>query len=116
MENIELKSALRSVQLLKVQPHAIVSSGDSCSRQPLGKFLDSDRASSNCANFSIQFTAIYLLWPTTMAQKCVHKGCGKTFTDPEEDCIFHPGPPIFHEGQKGVREPSHNGLIHRTTG
>ena len=40
-----------------------------------------------------------------MAQKCVHKGCGKTFTDPEEDCIFHPGPPIFHEGQKGVRAP-----------
>ncbi|KAK3176463.1 hypothetical protein OEA41_007786 [Lepraria neglecta] len=36
-----------------------------------------------------------------MTQKCVHKGCGKTFTDPEEDCIFHPGPPIFHEGQKG---------------
>ncbi|KAI4214484.1 MAG: hypothetical protein LQ351_002901 [Letrouitia transgressa] len=36
-----------------------------------------------------------------MAQKCVHKACGKTFTDPEEDCIYHPGPPIFHEGQKG---------------
>ncbi|EXJ85932.1 hypothetical protein A1O1_06301 [Capronia coronata CBS 617.96] len=36
-----------------------------------------------------------------MAQKCVHKGCGKTFTDPEEECIYHPGPPEFHEGQKG---------------
>ncbi|KAI4155887.1 MAG: hypothetical protein LQ340_000667 [Diploschistes diacapsis] len=36
-----------------------------------------------------------------MAQKCVHKGCGKTFTDADEDCIYHPGPPIFHEGQKG---------------
>ncbi|MCJ1328291.1 hypothetical protein MMC10_004967 [Thelotrema lepadinum] len=36
-----------------------------------------------------------------MAQKCVHKGCGKTFTDPEEACVYHPGPPIFHEGQKG---------------
>ncbi|KAA6411020.1 MAG: hypothetical protein FRX48_05331 [Lasallia pustulata] len=36
-----------------------------------------------------------------MAQKCVHKGCGKKFSDPEEDCIYHPGPPVFHEGQKG---------------
>ena len=37
-----------------------------------------------------------------MAQKCVHKGCGKVFTDPEEDCVYHPGPPEFHEGQKGM--------------
>ncbi|KAF2667707.1 diploid state maintenance protein chpA [Microthyrium microscopicum] len=36
-----------------------------------------------------------------MAQKCVHKGCGKTFTDPKEPCVYHSGPPIFHEGQKG---------------
>ncbi|KAI5466659.1 HSP20-like chaperone [Mariannaea sp. PMI_226] len=36
-----------------------------------------------------------------MAQKCVHKGCGKEFTDPQEKCEYHPGPPIFHEGQKG---------------
>ncbi|KAL1996712.1 hypothetical protein VTN49DRAFT_7577 [Thermomyces lanuginosus] len=36
-----------------------------------------------------------------MAAKCVHKGCGKVFTDPEEECLYHPGPPIFHEGQKG---------------
>ncbi|KIX04638.1 uncharacterized protein Z518_05508 [Rhinocladiella mackenziei CBS 650.93] len=36
-----------------------------------------------------------------MAQKCVHKGCGKVFTDPEEECVYHPGPPEFHEGQKG---------------
>ncbi|MCJ1338235.1 hypothetical protein MMC09_003521 [Bachmanniomyces sp. S44760] len=41
-----------------------------------------------------------------MAQKCVHKGCGKTFTDSKENCIYHPGPPIFHEGQKGVSKPS----------
>ena len=40
-----------------------------------------------------------------MAQKCVHKGCGKTYTDAEEDCVYHPGPPEFHEGQKGVRMP-----------
>lgn len=33
--------------------------------------------------------------------KCVHKGCGKTFADAEEDCVYHPGPPVFHEGQKG---------------
>ncbi|KAI6807966.1 hypothetical protein KC350_g13541, partial [Hortaea werneckii] len=36
-----------------------------------------------------------------MAQKCVHKGCNKLFTDPEEPCTYHPGPPVFHEGQKG---------------
>ncbi|KAK5074295.1 hypothetical protein LTR64_006560 [Lithohypha guttulata] len=36
-----------------------------------------------------------------MAQKCVHKGCGKVFTDPDEECVYHPGPPEFHEGQKG---------------
>ncbi|KAL6242994.1 hypothetical protein RBB50_010094 [Rhinocladiella similis] len=36
-----------------------------------------------------------------MAQKCVHKGCGKVFGDPEEECVYHPGPPEFHEGQKG---------------
>ncbi|KAK4539283.1 hypothetical protein LTR36_000837 [Oleoguttula mirabilis] len=36
-----------------------------------------------------------------MAQKCVHKGCGKTFSDAEEACVYHPGPPVFHEGQKG---------------
>ncbi|TID21795.1 chord-domain-containing protein [Venturia nashicola] len=38
-----------------------------------------------------------------MASKCVHKGCGKVFTDPEEDCVYHSGAPIFHEGQKGWR-------------
>ncbi|TKA80436.1 hypothetical protein B0A55_03393 [Friedmanniomyces simplex] len=36
-----------------------------------------------------------------MAQKCVHKGCGKLFSNSEEPCIYHPGPPVFHEGQKG---------------
>ncbi|ROT37390.1 integrin beta-1-binding protein [Sodiomyces alkalinus F11] len=36
-----------------------------------------------------------------MAQKCVHQGCGKLFTDPDEVCLYHPGPPVFHEGQKG---------------
>ncbi|KAI9857438.1 MAG: hypothetical protein M1824_004846 [Vezdaea acicularis] len=35
------------------------------------------------------------------SQKCVHKGCGKAFTDLDEECVYHPGPPIFHEGQKG---------------
>ncbi len=46
----------------------------------------------------------------TMAGKCVHKGCGKTFADPEEACVYHPGPPVFHEGQKGKdlgATPSH---------
>ncbi|KAL1864369.1 hypothetical protein VTK73DRAFT_5958 [Phialemonium thermophilum] len=36
-----------------------------------------------------------------MALKCVHKGCGKEYTDPDEVCKYHPGPPVFHEGQKG---------------
>ncbi|CAL3963737.1 unnamed protein product [Diplocarpon coronariae] len=36
-----------------------------------------------------------------MAQKCVHQGCAKMYTDTEEECHYHPGPPIFHEGQKG---------------
>ncbi|KAK3362722.1 HSP20-like chaperone [Lasiosphaeria hispida] len=36
-----------------------------------------------------------------MAQKCVHQGCGKTYTDADEVCRYHPGPPVFHEGQKG---------------
>lgn len=58
-----------------------------------------------------------------MAQKCVHKGCEKVFSDPDEPCTYHPGtpapkclnilqtpaladcsikgPPVFHEGQKG---------------
>ena len=29
---------------------------------------------------------------TTMAQKCVHKGCNKLFTDPEEPCTYHRTP------------------------
>jgi hypothetical protein len=36
-----------------------------------------------------------------MAKKCVHKGCGKTYKDENEECVYHPGPPVFHEGQKG---------------
>ncbi|KAG9653174.1 chord-domain-containing protein, partial [Aureobasidium melanogenum] len=36
-----------------------------------------------------------------MPGKCVHKGCGKTFADDNEECNYHPGPPEFHEGQKG---------------
>jgi len=33
----------------------------------------------------------------------VHKGCGKVFTDTEEPCVYHPGPAVFHEGQKGYQ-------------
>lgn len=40
---------------------------------------------------------------SAMASKCVHRGCGKTFSDPEEQCNYHPGVPVFHEGQKGYR-------------
>lgn len=38
--------------------------------------------------------------------KCVHSGCGKVFSDAEEDCFYHPGPPVFHEGQKGELQPA----------
>lgn len=38
----------------------------------------------------------------TQKQKCVRKGCGKEFTDADEKCVYHPGPPVFHEGQKGA--------------
>ncbi|PKS06628.1 hypothetical protein jhhlp_007377 [Lomentospora prolificans] len=37
-----------------------------------------------------------------MTSKCVHQGCGKLFEEgSDETCHYHPGPPIFHEGQKG---------------
>ncbi|KOS20173.1 Cysteine and histidine-rich domain-containing protein [Escovopsis weberi] len=36
-----------------------------------------------------------------MALKCVRQGCGREFADESEPCVYHPGPPIFHEGQKG---------------
>ena len=49
-----------------------------------------------------------------MAQKCVHKGCGKVFTDPEEPCVYHPGPPVFHEGQKGILPIENPGILHLT--
>ncbi|CAB4415183.1 unnamed protein product [Rhizophagus irregularis] len=35
---------------------------------------------------------------------CVHKGCEKTYNEEENDdnaCLYHPSPPIFHEGLKG---------------
>lgn len=51
-----------------------------------------------------------------MARKCVHKGCGKSYTNIDEDCVFHPGPPIFHEGQKGVCAPVTSKLhVHELT-
>jgi len=35
---------------------------------------------------------------------CLHKNCTKTFVNDEsrkEECTYHPGNPIFHEGSKG---------------
>ncbi|KAK0185861.1 chord-domain-containing protein [Armillaria mellea] len=33
--------------------------------------------------------------------RCTRKGCNKEFTeDSNEECIFHPGAPVFHEGLK----------------
>lgn len=46
-----------------------------------------------------------------MAQKCVHKGCGKVFGDPEEECVYHPGPPEFHEGQKGKDQDKRSPVV-----
>ncbi|KAF2085184.1 CORD and CS domain-containing protein [Saccharata proteae CBS 121410] len=39
-----------------------------------------------------------------MAKKCVHKGCGKSYEadSSNDDCVYHPGPPEFHEGQKNT--------------
>jgi len=37
-------------------------------------------------------------------QTCRNKGCGEKFTEAtnaDQACTFHPGPPIFHERQKG---------------
>lgn len=50
-----------------------------------------------CCSLLFWFPCLY----GSMTSKCVHKGCGKEFTDPEEACVYHPGPPVFHEGQKG---------------
>ena len=43
--------------------------------------------------------------PGRMTNKCVHKGCGKNFDDFDEECIYHNGNPVFHEGQKGRDQP-----------
>ena len=41
----------------------------------------------------------------TEGQKCRRRGCGATFTldldRKNEQCIYHPGLAIFHEGSKG---------------
>lgn len=59
--------------------------------------------------YSITYISTYPLSPLAsyskidkMVQKCVHKGCEKMYTDPEEECKYHPGPPVFHEGLKGM--------------
>ncbi|KAK9237406.1 HSP20-like chaperone [Lipomyces kononenkoae] len=37
-----------------------------------------------------------------MSKTCTHKGCGKSFSQPDEsDCWYHPGPPVFHDALKG---------------
>lgn len=39
-------------------------------------------------------------------QVCSNKGCGKTFKERdnhETACSYHPGPPVFHDRLKGVR-------------
>jgi len=59
-----------------------------------GQFLDIDVNGGD---------SIYMLLTLpAMTMKCVRKGCGKVFTDEQEDCHYHSGPPEFHEGQKGA--------------
>lgn len=39
----------------------------------------------------------------TVGTLCKNGGCGKTYEGPqtnEQDCVYHPGVPIFHEGMK----------------
>ncbi|KAI1397550.1 Pyruvate/Phosphoenolpyruvate kinase-like domain-containing protein [Hypoxylon fuscum] len=59
------------------------------------------RAGKKCGFFATSGEQARTTRTPTMAQKCVHKGCGKLYTDPDEVCVYHPGPPVFHEGQKG---------------
>lgn len=36
-----------------------------------------------------------------MSEKCVRQGCGKRFTDAQEECRYHTGAPLFHDGLQG---------------
>ncbi|KAK9474463.1 HSP20-like chaperone [Dipodascopsis tothii] len=37
-----------------------------------------------------------------MANVCTHKGCEIKFDKPDESpCVYHPGPPVFHDALKG---------------
>ncbi|KAI3332542.1 Pyruvate/Phosphoenolpyruvate kinase-like domain-containing protein [Ustulina deusta] len=70
-----------------------------------------DRASEHKPQFWRVKSVILQAWKSravgrifssaAMAQRCVHQGCGKEYSDPDEVCRYHPGPPVFHEGQKG---------------
>lgn len=60
-------------------------------------------AFSNCIFYTFETWGVLPL-TIKMAQKCVHRGCEQEYTDPDEVCRYHPGPPVFHEGQKGEIE------------
>ncbi|KAI1822409.1 Pyruvate/Phosphoenolpyruvate kinase-like domain-containing protein [Xylaria intraflava] len=72
-----------------------------------------DRASEHKPQFSRVKRVILQAWKSRavgrialsivvgMALKCVHQGCGKEYSNADEVCKYHPGPPVFHEGQKG---------------
>ncbi|KAI1126188.1 Pyruvate/Phosphoenolpyruvate kinase-like domain-containing protein [Nemania abortiva] len=73
-------------------------------------FFASNRASEHKPQFSRVKSVMRQAWKSRtvgrivsadMALKCVHQGCGKEYSDPDEICRYHPGPPVFHEGQKG---------------
>ncbi|KAI3332152.1 Pyruvate/Phosphoenolpyruvate kinase-like domain-containing protein [Xylariaceae sp. AK1471] len=68
-----------------------------------------NRASEHRPQFSRVKSVILHAWRSRTVDRialcdlcdCVHKGCGKVYSDPDEVCKYHPGPPVFHEGQKG---------------
>ncbi|KAI1294300.1 Pyruvate/Phosphoenolpyruvate kinase-like domain-containing protein [Xylaria venustula] len=67
-----------------------------------------ERALEHKPQFSRVKSVILQAWKRRMVGRmiwddmgtCVHQGCGKEAI-PDEVCRYHPGPPVFHEGQKG---------------
>ncbi|KAI1739476.1 Pyruvate/Phosphoenolpyruvate kinase-like domain-containing protein [Xylaria scruposa] len=70
-----------------------------------GKKAGTDLASEHSPQFWRVNSVIRQAWKSRavclIVYKCVHQGCGKEYSDPDEICRYHPGPPVFHEGQKG---------------
>jgi hypothetical protein len=92
--NLRIDCRTSKSALLNLQPRTFLHALVGGPRIIIRAFLDSRKAYVAYVDSVIS--------PANMAQKCVHQGCGKSFTDPDaEDCLYHSGPPVFHEGQKG---------------